>query len=51
MSNLNPLKNITLNKPNSLFKSTVNKMDGESIVEISLDELYPPDVVRYKGEQ
>jgi len=43
MNKKNPLENISLNKPNSLFKSTVKKMDGESVVEIPLADLYPPE--------
>jgi ParB family chromosome partitioning protein len=43
MSKPNPLNNIKLEKANGLFKSTVKQMDGESIVEIPLAELFAPE--------
>ena len=43
MPKTNPLDNINLGKANGLFKSTVKRMDGESIVEIPLNELFAPE--------
>ncbi len=43
MSKPNPLDSITLKGASSLYKSTVKKMDGESISEIPLADLYPPE--------
>ena len=35
--------NLALTKASDIFKSTVKKMDGESVAEIPLAELYPPE--------
>jgi ParB family chromosome partitioning protein len=43
MPKSNPLENITLKGANSIFKSTVKKMDGECISEVALADLYPPE--------
>jgi|GEM_PF-3938255 len=48
------LEGITLTGHTDIFKPTVKPFavaNGENIVEIALEELYPPDVVCYRGEQ
>jgi hypothetical protein len=44
--------NLALTGFSDIFKSTAKPFDmadGESVVEIPLDGLYPPDVVCYRG--
>ena len=43
MGKTNVTGNPALTKAGDIFKSTVKKTDGESIVEIPLTELYPPE--------
>ena len=44
----NILENNTLAGFNNIFKSTTNRVDGESITYISLSELHPPEVHPFK---
>ena len=43
MAKTDVLNNIKLEKANGLFKSTIKRMDGESIAEIPLAELFAPE--------
>ncbi|MDR0301745.1 MAG: ParB/RepB/Spo0J family partition protein [Treponema sp.] len=43
MPKTNIIGNLALTKASDIFKSTTKKMDGETIVEIPLSELYPPE--------